>query len=58
MKEKNTYKMYKKINLRKKLKGFFSWTEEIGPEAKLFFATSFNGHVLLHSFTCLHVASL
>jgi hypothetical protein len=35
-------KSLEKTNLRKKLKGFFSWTQQIDIEVKNFFATLFN----------------
>jgi hypothetical protein len=50
--------MFKTDKFDKKMKGFFSWTEQIDIEVKLFFAMSFKVQVLLQSLTFLYVASL
>ena len=47
-------KSLEKTNLRKKLKGFFSWTQQIDIEVKNFFATCFDLYRLLESVTYLH----
>ena len=49
-------KSLEKTNLRKKLKGFFSWTQQIDIEVKNFFATCFDLYRLLESVTYFHWA--